>query len=436
MQERIFGIIVESRQRYIDELREMVRLYPRGEERLQEAIGEKFEALGCETKSLKLLPTTVQLNREFAVQEAIDMSLRTHVVGKVSGSGAGRSLILITHPDADPIDTEGWTKEPHTGQIVDGRMYGWAVADDLAGICIMLAALDSINKVGLIPSGDLYLFSATAKRNAWGIAALLREGYTADAALYIHPAESELGLKEIKTLTSGLLKFRIRVKGKKPDKTEFVHVTFHHLGVNSIDKALYLIDSLRRLDEERRETVHYGPLNDHVGRGTNLLVTYIEAGERDNLTDVPPECVVGLGLTFPPTEDIEDVVKQVEAHLEVAVEADDWLRENPPELEWVQGTQGVEVAMDHPIVEATVNAIREVTGETPFSNPLYSKSDVRTPVLISGIPNVGFGPLAGDLATTGGVDEWVNLDDYIRSIKVCTKVILDWCGLEPTPAGL
>jgi len=436
IQEQVFRIIEEHRQKYVDELGEMVKLYPAGEESLQEAIAEKLEALGCETNLIKLLPTTVQLHKEFAVQEAIDMSLRTHVVGKVNGNGGGRSLILITHPDADPIDTEGWTKEPHSGQIINGRMYGWAVADDLAGICIMFAALDSINKANVRLSGDLFLFSATAKRNAWGIAALLREGYTADAALYIHPAESELGLREIKTLTSGLLKFRINVKGKRPDKTEFVQVTFHHLGVNPIDKALYLIESLRRLDEDRRETVHYGPLNDYVGRGTNLLVTYIEAGKKDNLTDMPPECVVGLGLTFPPTEDIDDVVKQVEACLNEAVEADDWLRENPPELQWIQGTQGVEVAMDHPIVGTTVNAIREVTGEIPFSNPLYSKSDVRTPMLISEIPNVGFGPLAGDLATTGGKDEWVNLEDYITSIKVCVKIILDWCGLEPAPAGV
>jgi acetylornithine deacetylase len=432
MQKRILSTIEENSLRYIEELGEMVRIYPSGEERLQEAIAEKFEALGCETKSVKLLPTTVQLSQEFAVQEAIDMSLRTHIVGKITGTGEGRSLILITHPDADPIDTGCWTKEPHTGQILDGRMYGWAVADDLAGICIMLAALDSINRAGLRLKGDLYLFSATAKRNAWGIAALLRKGYTADAALYIHPAESELGLKEIKTLTSGLLKFRIVVKGKRPDKTEFVQVTFHHLGVNPIDKALYLIESLRRLDEERRAKVHYSPLNEYVGRGTNLLVTYIEAGKNDNMTDMPPECTVGMGLTFPPTEDIDNVVRQVEACLEEAVEADNWLRENPPELQWIQGTQGVEVAMDHPIVEATVNAIREVTGETPFSNPLYSKSDIRTPVLISGIPNVGFGPLAGDLATTGGRDEWVDLEDYIESIKVCAKIILAFSADQKT----
>ena len=38
MRERIFRIIEEDRQRYIDELGEMVRLYPLGEKVLQEAI--------------------------------------------------------------------------------------------------------------------------------------------------------------------------------------------------------------------------------------------------------------------------------------------------------------------------------------------------------------------------------------------------------------
>ena len=52
-------------------------------------------------------------------------------------------------------------------------------------------------------------------------------------------------------------------------------------------------------------------------------------------------------------------------------------------------------------------SIEDVTGERPFSNPLSSKSDVRTLMLIAGIPNVDYGPLAGSLATTGGKDEWV-----------------------------
>ncbi|MFH2112002.1 MAG: M20/M25/M40 family metallo-hydrolase [Candidatus Bathyarchaeota archaeon] len=426
--QQVEDIIEGNIARYVEHLRILVQAYPGGEEQLQRLMSESLKEIGCTVQTLRLMPTNVQLNREFALPEAIDLTERIHVIGKLAGKGGGRSIMLIVHPDADPVNTVGWSKPPHAGHVEGGRMYGWAVADDLAGAAIMVAAAQALNRAGFTPRGDIYLMSASSKRNAWGIAALLREGYRADAALYVHPAESELGLKEIKTLTSGLLKFRIRVRGRKPDRTEFVQVTFHHLGVNPIDKAIYLIESLKLLDEERRATTNYGPLADSVGRGTNLLVTHVEAGRRDNLTDVPAECTVGFGLTFPPTEDIDDVVGQVERAIREASESDTHLREYPPEVTWVQGTQGVEVPMDHPIVQTTMRAVEAVTGERPFSNPLYSKSDVRTPVLIAGIPNVGLGPLAGGLATTGGVDEWVDIREYVDTIKVCARIIMDWCG--------
>ena len=336
--------------------------------------------------------------------------------------------MLITHPDADPIKPDGWSLPLHEGLIKDGKMYGWAIADDLAGICMMTEAVQALIEAGFKPRGDIYLMNASAKRNAWGIAALLREGYMADAALYVHPAESELGMKEIKTMTSGLLKFRIVVEGMKPPKTEFVQVTFNHLGVNPIEKAMYVIDSLNRFNEERVRTVKYEPLNKTIGRGTNLLITYINAGKSDNLTDIPPTCTIGVGLTFPPHEDIDELVAVVEDYVKQVSEADPWLKDHPLKIDWIQGTQGVEVPMDHPIVKTISDAIEDVTGERPFSNPLYSKSDVRTPILISGIYNVGYGPLAGDLSTTGGFEEWVDIDDYIRGIKVTARAIMDWCG--------
>ncbi|MCB2171963.1 M20/M25/M40 family metallo-hydrolase, partial [archaeon] len=147
-----------------------------------------------------------------------------------------------------------------------------------------------------------------------------------------------------------------------------------------------------------------------------------------NLTDVPPRCTIGVGLTFPPHEDIDELVKKVEEYVQEVSMADPWLKEHPAKIDWIQGTQGVEIPIDHPIVETISNAIEDVTGERPFSNPLYSKSDLRTPVLISGINNVGYGPLAGDLSTTGGFEEWVDLDDYIRAVKVTAHAIMDWCG--------
>jgi acetylornithine deacetylase len=425
---RAFKWIDEHRDESVNYLQELVRQYPDGEEPLQKHLAERFGELGCDVHVEKILPTNVQLSGEFAAEETIDMVPRTHIIGRLRGLGGGRSLMLITHPDGDPIKTGGWMKPPHDGLVEGGRMYGWGVADDLAGIAMMVEATKATKASGVKLRGDLYLMSACAKRNAWGIAALLRAGYRADAGIYVHPAESELGMKEIKTMTSGLLKFRITVRGWKPGKTEFVQTTFNHLGVNPVDKAATVIAALNRLNEERNRRVYYKALVDAVGRSTNLLVPYIQAGSASNLTDVPQSCVIGASLTFPPNENIADVMAEVEAYLGEFYDSDDYLKANRPTLEWIQGTQGAEMEEDLPIVQVTAKAIESITGTRPFSNPLYSKSDLRTPVLVAGIPNVGLGPLAGDLATTGGVDEWVDVEDYVRSIKVLTKIILDWCG--------
>jgi acetylornithine deacetylase len=59
-------------------------------------------------------------------------------------------------------------------------------------------------------------------------------------------------------------------------------------------------------------------------------------------------------------------------------------------------------------------------------NPLHSASDIRNPNLFAGIPTVGYGPLGGDLSQNGGHDEWVDVADYIRAIKVTAKAIFGW----------
>ena len=46
----------------------------------------------------------------------------------------------------------------------------------------------------------------------------------------------------------------------------------------------------------------------------------------------------------------------------------------------------------------------------------------------TGIPTGGFGTLGGDLSQNGRHDEWVDVDDYIRAIKVAAGTIMGWCG--------
>ena len=58
----------------------------------------------------------------------------------------------------------------------------------------------------------------------------------------------------------------------------------------------------------------------------------------------------------------------------------------------------------------------------------HTASDIRNPIVQKGIPTVGLGPLCGDLTQNGRHDEWVDLDDYLRAIKVAARTIADWCG--------
>ena len=109
-------------------------------------------------------------------------------------------------------------------------------------------------------------------------------------------------------------------------------------------------------------------------------------------------------------------------------QGDAWLAKNPPAVEWLFGTQGVEVPSDHPLYRTVHQAVVAVTGIQPKVNPLHSASDIKNPKLFSNIPSVGIGPLAGSLTQAGGHDEWVDVDDYIRAIQVCAKIIVDWSG--------
>jgi len=255
----------------------------------------------------------------------------------------------------------------------------------------------------------------------------LNEGYRADASVYLHPAESEAGLGDIKAMTSGMLQFRITVKGQPPDTKEPGQTAFTHRAVSAVDNAMVVIRALKELDARRGERVHHPVIEDAVGRSTNLLVGHLACGEEGRLTRIPTQCALSGSLTFPPNEELERVQKEVEDAIQAAAQSDSWLKEHPPAIDWLFGTQGVEVPVDHPLYKVVSEAVTAVTGKEPEVNPLHSASDIRNPKLFSGIPTVGLGPLAGDFTQAGGHDEWVDVDDYINAVKICAKIIVDWC---------
>ena len=422
------SLIVTKRQEYLAALRELLAASADGEEALQRAIAQRFERLGCDVESISSRPNRFVLAADFGADGAEAQPERVSVVAVLPGAGGGRSLLAYAHPDSEPVaDTDQWRHDPFAGEIDDGRMYGWGIADDLSGVAAMICALDAVQAAGLRLSGPVICASAVSKRRAQGIYAVLERGYQADAAIYLHPAESGAGLGDIKARASGLMYFRITVVGQPPDTSEPTHSPFYHLAVNPLDKAWLVYRALAELAEERAQRVRH-PAYDEIGRSTNLHISHIAAGNAARPGRVAAEAIMTGSVTFPPDEDIAEVQREVEAAVQQVSDADAWLREHPAQVEWLQGTSGVEVAEDSAIFQTVAGAIQRVTGKAPSVQSLHAGSEIRAPNHFKGIPALGFGPLSGDNTQSGGTDEWVSADDFINMVEVVANIMVDWCG--------
>lgn len=318
-----------------------------------------------------------------------------------------------------------WRHAPFSGKVFDGRVHGWGVADDLAGCAAGLAAMADIAS-SEVCVGDLVFASTPSKNHARGVSALFHSGHRTDAALYLHPAESGIGMQEIKAVTAGQMEFEVSIKGRPPDTTEPSHTAFSHLGQNPVDKAFLIYRALKALNEARASRVSYPAIEALVGRATNLHVSSIAVTGTTELSRIPESCVVGGATSFPPGERLADVQHEIEHALKQANDADEWLSENPAKIKWISGVTGSEVPEDHPLFIAASQAIERVTGVSPRVNPMHSASDIRNPMIQAGIPCIGLGCLGGNLSQNGATDEWVDEEDFKRMASVVALVIRNW----------
>ncbi len=270
---RIAAMVAQQRATIIGFLRELITQTEHGEAAVQGAIAAASAHMGCRVERVEYDPHAVPMVGEFAADQAMTPGLRECVVARIGTPGAGRSLLFFGHPDSEPLSRlSEWSHDPFEGEVSGQRIHGWGVADDLAGVAVYTQAVAVLKACGLHPKGEVILVSTPSKRHARGVSALLHQGLTADAAIYLHPAESGLGMQEIKAFASGQLEFRIRVQGAPPPTSEPLQTAFAHLAVNPVAKAFDVFQALQRLDAKRGKQIFHPLLDQAVGRSTNILV--------------------------------------------------------------------------------------------------------------------------------------------------------------------
>ncbi len=416
-------------------LQRLVALQACGEAAVIEAAAEQLAALGGSIDILRYDPATVPLVDEFAAAPAMDSGEREALIARFPGRGGGRSLLIFAHPDSEPLAAGDWRHDPFAGEIADGRLHGWGVADDLSGVAAAISAIDALREARISLAGDLIVAITPSKRHARGIAAALASGVSADGALYLHPAESGAGLGEIKAFASGLLEFAITVAGSPPPTHEPSHTAFAHQAANPIDAAMVIIAALKALDRDRAARIHHPRLEAAVGRSTNILVASVMAGDRAAPQRVPQSLRLTGSVSFPPNETIDAVKAEISAAITAAADGDPFLSAYRPKLCWLSGVSGSDVADDHLLLRIAADAILRVAGIATQVNPMHTSSDIRNPLVQKGIPAIGLGPLCGDLTHAGGSDEWVDVADHGRTVIIAAAITAAWCGIADAATG-
>lgn len=113
---------------------------------------------GNETRAANVL-------RDYLESEGMSCELiarepeRANVVARIEG-GDGPSLAFLCHTDTVLADPEEWDRDPWSGDLVDGELWGRGALDMKGQVSASAVAFASLRRDGFSPSGDVLLIAA------------------------------------------------------------------------------------------------------------------------------------------------------------------------------------------------------------------------------------------------------------------------------------
>ena len=110
---------------------------------------------------------------------------RPNIVATLQGADGGRSLLLNGHTDVIPVGGgEGWSDDPWSAKIKNGRIYGRGSADMKSGVASHIMAIEYLLAVGVKPKGDVHINIVVDEEvSGHGTLDTVIRGYKADAGI-------------------------------------------------------------------------------------------------------------------------------------------------------------------------------------------------------------------------------------------------------------
>lgn len=355
-----------------------------------------------------------------------------NVVGRLRGTAPNEanSLIINGHIDVAEVgDASGWTYPPFAlTKGSDGRLYGRGVADMKGGLAASLFAVRMLREHGVELKGDL-LFQSVIGEEAGeaGTLAAIERGYTADYAVVVD--SSNLHMQGQGGVITGWITIESPTTLHDGMRARTIHAGGRVHGASAIEKMMKIIAALQDLER------HWAVMKSYPGfpPGSNTINPAVIEGGR-HAAFLADRCALWITVHFYPNESHEEIIREIEDHVNRAAAADLWLREHPPVFRWGGRSMieergeifpSLELQHDHPALICLQAAHEQQCQQKPVVDMSPTVTDAGW-FAHAGIPAVLYGP--GELAQAHAVDESVDPQQLVQFAQTMARFIADWCN--------
>jgi succinyl-diaminopimelate desuccinylase len=344
-----------------------------------------------------------------------------NVVARIQGKEKGKRLVFNGHLDTYPAGDPGlWKRNPFSGDLEDGKIFGRGVSDmkggDTASLVTFLYLAENQHRM----KGEvvLTLVSDEETGGKWGICWLLEHvsEVLGDAVLNGEPSSCDL----VNFAEKGQIWLEVVSRGKA------AHGAYTHLGSNAIQNLYHFLSDLEKLEDlnvapdeiskvlrEGRKVVDElrGPgATDVLGRVTVNMGT-ISGGLKLNL--VPDLCRAEVDIRPPQGATTSSLLSQIEAIRS---------RYQGIECRILQRIEPNHTLLDQEIVRLTLKNAEAVRAHRVFPSSGIGATDCRH-FRLRGIPCSVYGPRSYQM---GAPDEFITIRDLMDTVKVHTLTSFDF----------
>lgn len=299
-----------------------------------------------------------------------------------SYDAAKPTLLLNSHMDTvKPVS--GWTKDPFTPTVEDGKLYGLGSNDDGAGLVSLLYTFYQLDSK---PQSYNPLFLATVEEEVNGIGGMklaVNELPHIDVALIGEPTGMQPAIAE-----KGLMVLDFTVHGKAGHAAR-------EEGVNALYRATELIEKLRGFRFDR--------ISDLLGP-VKFTITMINAGTQHNV--IPDIC------TFTADVRTNELYSNREVFDMVSAALPEWCEVKARSF----NLNSSRIDISHPIIRKA-----EELGMKPYGSPTLSDQAILS------CPSFKLGP--GESCRSHTADEYIALAELEQAVPLYLK-LLDGLGFS------